>query len=171
MRWGLKSTSKFFRIIYCGRLWLTRMEAEQVVFHGWNLLASLLQMSDPKQLNLRYEYKIQISRPSARIKEAYGGSARLSSMQKWALFYMRPKIHMMCHLVMHVCKLLWTCATVHCQHVYGKKSQTKKRCAVRAGPGGCMDIKSSKPGPYHAWFDPTSSTQKPRDRFQKNAQV
>lgn len=39
-----------------------------------------------------------------RYQEAYGGCARLSSLKSWSLWYMRPKIHMMGHVVTHGCK-------------------------------------------------------------------
>lgn len=45
MKWGMQSTNIFFRIVYSGRLWLTRAEGEELVLHGWNLLASFLQTS------------------------------------------------------------------------------------------------------------------------------
>ncbi|CAL1128522.1 unnamed protein product [Cladocopium goreaui] len=71
MRWGLDATNGFFRTIYCGKLWLSRSEAIRAVEHGWNML------------------------------EAYGGCARLSSSLGWRLWYVRPKLHMMSHVVTH----------------------------------------------------------------------
>ena len=41
-----------------------------------------------------------------KYQEAYGGCARLSSLKSWSLWYMRPKIHMMGHVVTHGCILL-----------------------------------------------------------------
>lgn len=45
MKWGMQSTNIFFPIICGGRLWLTTAEGEELVLHGWNLLASVLQTS------------------------------------------------------------------------------------------------------------------------------
>lgn len=39
VQFGLRSTNHFFRMIYCGQLWLHRSVAAQVVTHGWNMLA------------------------------------------------------------------------------------------------------------------------------------
>ena len=41
MQFGLRSTIKFFRLLYCGKLWLPRSVAQQAVRHGWNMLESL----------------------------------------------------------------------------------------------------------------------------------
>ena len=40
VEFGLRSI-KFFRLLYCGKLWLPRSVAQQVVRHGWNMLESL----------------------------------------------------------------------------------------------------------------------------------
>lgn len=69
VQFGLRSTNKFFRLIYCGKLWLPRSVAEQVVRHGWNML------------------------------EAYQGCAQLASRKQRSLWYMRPKVHMQSHIV------------------------------------------------------------------------
>lgn len=43
MRWGIQASNAFFRIVYCGRLWLDRAEGQALASHGWNMLESLLQ--------------------------------------------------------------------------------------------------------------------------------
>ena len=35
IKWGCKATNDFFRGVYCGRLWLTRTEAEECIYNGW----------------------------------------------------------------------------------------------------------------------------------------
>lgn len=42
LKWGHASVSQFFKIIYCGKIWLTAHEGEQAVQHGWILLATPL---------------------------------------------------------------------------------------------------------------------------------
>ena len=39
-------------------------------------------------------------------QEAFGAAARLAAQHGWSLYYLRPKVHMMGHLVCHVCNLL-----------------------------------------------------------------
>jgi hypothetical protein len=34
---GCNSTNSFMRTVYCGKLWLTRAEAENAVYNGWNM--------------------------------------------------------------------------------------------------------------------------------------
>lgn len=41
-KWGCNSTNSFFRTLYCGKLWLTREEAEAAVFNGWNMVDTFL---------------------------------------------------------------------------------------------------------------------------------
>ncbi|CAL1155950.1 unnamed protein product [Cladocopium goreaui] len=68
-KWGIAATGRFFRIIYSGELWLTRAQAQAAVCSGFNMI------------------------------ESYGALARLARLQKWRLFYMRPKVHMNQHVL------------------------------------------------------------------------
>ena len=43
MRWGIQASNAFFRIVYCGKLWLSHAEGQALAFHGWNMLESLQQ--------------------------------------------------------------------------------------------------------------------------------
>lgn len=110
-KWGCKAANDFFRDVYCGRLWLTRMEAEECIYNGWAMCdplfafyfytcffgeRSLLQLP-ASQWHENDSSHLVIS------KEAYGCCSVLSSEIGWALFYVRPKIHMFCHLLLLSC--------------------------------------------------------------------
>ena len=38
--------------------------------------------------------------PASAVEEAFGACARLAADRRWALFYVRPKVHMMQHVVL-----------------------------------------------------------------------
>ncbi|CAK9083411.1 unnamed protein product [Durusdinium trenchii] len=71
LTWGMSSANKFFHSIYNGKLWLSAPEASEAVVNGWQMM------------------------------ESYGGCARLSAINGWNLWYLRPKAHMICHLMCH----------------------------------------------------------------------
>ena len=39
-KWGIYSTNRF-RLLYCGRILLTRAKGQEAVHHGWNLLVAI----------------------------------------------------------------------------------------------------------------------------------
>ena len=73
-KWGNSCSNRFFRIVYeSDPLWLTRQQAQEACKCGWDMT------------------------------EAFGACATLSHLQSLALYYIRPKIHMMQHVVIHGC--------------------------------------------------------------------
>ena len=158
MRWGIQASNAFFRLVYCGRLWLSRAEGQALVQHGWNMLESLLQ----QMLCLSFPIKPKIWEiMGGWTKEAYQGCARLSHSRKWALWYIRPKCHNMAHVVCHARIGILTAMTyvqvIQCSFFYIIYAcpffTTKKRRGIPA-TGGCpVHLQSSKPGPqenrYH----------------------
>jgi len=44
IKWGCKAANDFFRGVYCGRLWLTRMEAEECIYNGWAMCDPLFAL-------------------------------------------------------------------------------------------------------------------------------
>ena len=95
LKFDLQSTNKFFGSIYCGRVWLPHSVAESVAKYGWGMIESFMHYSAEKSTCSFWEHKI---------KDGYMGCAKLASIQKWALWYIRPKIHMMARLMCLGCK-------------------------------------------------------------------
>ena len=44
IQWGLYNTNAFFRLLYNGRIWLTKEEGLQAASYGWGMLVPLLQL-------------------------------------------------------------------------------------------------------------------------------
>ena len=38
VKWGCNSANTFFRIIYSGKMWLPRRQAENAIYNGWNVV-------------------------------------------------------------------------------------------------------------------------------------
>lgn len=41
VKWGCNASNYFFRTVYCGRLWLTRVETEECIYNGWAMCDTL----------------------------------------------------------------------------------------------------------------------------------
>ena len=109
LRWGNICTNRFFRIVYRGDLWMTRSEAELAIQNGWNLTEPLPE----KVLFDRYPallflggngnhsviYKSLSLSFCLSAQEAYGACSQLAASKNWALWYLRPKIHMFQHVL------------------------------------------------------------------------
>ena len=111
VQFGLRSTNKFIRLIYCGKLLLPWSVAQQVVRHGWNRLESLNNHTSILCFNYLNMHQVlcacacATSRLECKIcKEAYQPCAQFASMKKRSLWYLRPKIHLESHTVCHGCK-------------------------------------------------------------------
>lgn len=83
VRWGLLATDYYFRSIYTAGMWMPRELAQGVVQAGWDSLESCLQTAF-----------------GSLSKEAFGAAASLSRARGWRLFYVRPKLHMMAHVLL-----------------------------------------------------------------------
>ena len=83
-RWGNAGICTFNRLIYGNGTWLTRAQAKLACSSCWDSLEARLSLRDTE----------------CRSEEAYAVAARLSRDRGWRLFYMRPKIHMMGHIVL-----------------------------------------------------------------------
>ena len=97
------------RTIYKGNLWLSPEEAASAVHNGFNF-------TEPHfNLNHVHTNVAKVSRSCLPVsyvcvllfpgvaEEAYGASSQISSQKKWALWYLRPKIHMFQHLLFLGC--------------------------------------------------------------------
>ena len=104
---GCNSTNSFMRTVYCGKLWLTRAEAENAVYNGWNMadtfilrlemgiLVHVFWKTEQQSMGLFVHQII----PFLSAQEAFGSCSAISAQNGWALYYVRPKIHMFCHLL------------------------------------------------------------------------
>lgn len=105
-KWGNSAANSFFRTVYKGPLWLPKEQAELAIQSGWNMCV-------PCCRNNGNEFVLEIMPPypfrpildilafsCAWAKEAYGALARLCKDKGWKLFYIRPKVHMMQHVML-----------------------------------------------------------------------
>ena len=105
-KWGCNSTNAFMRTVYCGRLWLTRTEAENAVYNGWNMADTFILIRNGNFGSFVLESQPAISGFFVHhimlflsAQEAFGCCSAISARNGWALYYVRPKIHMFCHLL------------------------------------------------------------------------
>lgn len=115
VKWGCNCANTFFRIIYSGKMWLPRREAENAIYNGWNVVEPWhFHIDQFKFWNLSMFRQVSQKWTSHAVvldvlllvrQEAYGCCSAMSAAKGWALYYIRPKIHMFCHIVFLSCLL------------------------------------------------------------------
>ena len=100
VKWGTAATGSFFRTLYNGGIWLSREEAQVAVENGWNSTDPKLEIKLVKAVE---SLSLVFFQHTGCSKEAFGAAASLASALQWALFYMRPKVHNMQHVVFPGC--------------------------------------------------------------------
>lgn len=100
-KWGNTATNTFFRIVYKGPLWLPKSSAQSAIENGWNMCVPRMQEVRVSYTTHRTKSRVSdFEIPLPVSEEAYGALARLCKEKQWRLFYIRPKIHMMQHVVL-----------------------------------------------------------------------
>ena len=99
LQWTLKSANKFFSKLYKEGIWMNQDIAQSIFVCGFDSSDSCLH--NPRKKNIwglvmwnPTNYIIDIL-PTAQ--EGYAGLASLCHSREWALFRIRPKLHLYTH--------------------------------------------------------------------------
>ena len=102
LKWTIENTNAFYHGLYSYGVWIPSGAAAILVQHGYCMTAACQRRVFVMARIVRVSTAIIAVKVA--VKEGYSALSTLSSRRGWALFRVKPKLHMQLHLQQLSCK-------------------------------------------------------------------